>query len=182
VDARIKSAQDDLGLVPARTAEPDARISEAHSLSRLGDFFYSTLVMQQLDLFRYVPAPAGPSSSEKVARPVIGPDSAEDARLLAALPHASLADSLALAAEAGRRRMTAAIPALEALCRRFSGFGADRIVREQAAAIDALAQIAGADAAQALARLIAGGPFKDLVYNEPSARPLASALSCQRPQ
>ena len=51
--------------------------------------------------------------------------------------------------------MTAAIPALEALCRRFAGFGADRIVPEQAAAIDALAQIAGADAAEALARLIA---------------------------
>ena len=51
--------------------------------------------------------------------------------------------------------MTAAIPALEALCRRFSGFGADRIVPEQAAAIDALAQIAGPDAAHALARLIA---------------------------
>src|SRR5271154_6258417 len=64
-------------------------------------------------------------------------------------------DSVALAAEAGRRRMTVAVPALEALCGRFSGFGADRIVPEQAAAIDALAWIAGADAAQALARLIA---------------------------
>jgi len=51
--------------------------------------------------------------------------------------------------------MTVAVPALEALCGRFSGFGADRIVPEQAAAIDALAWIAGADAAQALARLIA---------------------------
>jgi hypothetical protein len=38
VDARIKSAQDDLGLVPARTAEPESRASEVHSLSRLGDF------------------------------------------------------------------------------------------------------------------------------------------------
>jgi HEAT repeat protein len=51
--------------------------------------------------------------------------------------------------------MTAAIPALAALCRRFAGFGADRIVPEQAAAIDALAQIAGANAAQTLAQLIA---------------------------
>src|SRR6202030_2720518 len=78
----------------------------------------------------------------------------EDDELVAALPHATITDSLALAAEAGRRRMTAAIPALEALCGRFSGFGADRIVPEQAAAIDALARIAGADAAGALARLI----------------------------
>jgi hypothetical protein len=51
--------------------------------------------------------------------------------------------------------MTAAVPALEALCRRFAGFGADRMVPEQAAAIDALARIAGSDAAKALARLIA---------------------------
>jgi hypothetical protein len=111
--------------------------------------------MQQLDLFRHVPAPAEPPPSSDTARPVIRPDGIEDEELLAALPHASLADSLTLAAEAARRRMTAAIPALEALCGRFSGFGIDRIVPEQAAAIDALAQIAGADAAQALARLIA---------------------------
>jgi HEAT repeat protein len=108
-----------------------------------------------LDLFRHVPAPVEPSPCDEVPRPVIGPDSIEDEELLAALPRADLAHSVALAAEAGRRRMAAAIPALEALCRRFSGFGADRIVPEQAAAIDALAQIDGADAAQALARLIA---------------------------
>ena len=111
--------------------------------------------MQQLDLFRHLPAPAEPPPSDEVARPVIGPDGIEDEELLAALPHAGLADSVALAAEVGRRRMTAAIPALEALCRRFAGFGADRIVPEQAAAIDALAQIGGAGAAQVLARLIA---------------------------
>jgi HEAT repeats len=111
--------------------------------------------MQQLDLFRHVPAPVEPSPSDEVPRPVIGPDSLEDEELLAALPHAGFADSVALTAEVGRRRLPAAIPVLEALCRRFAGFGADRIVPEQAAAIDALAQIAGADAAQALARLIA---------------------------
>jgi hypothetical protein len=111
--------------------------------------------MQQLDLFRHVPAPAEPPPSDEVPRSIIGPDGIEDDELLAALPHAGLADSVALAAEAGRRRMTAAIPAVEALCRRLAGFGADRIVPEQATAIDALAQIAGSGAAQALARLIA---------------------------
>jgi hypothetical protein len=111
--------------------------------------------MQQLDLFRHLPAPAEPSPSDEVPRPVIGPDRFEDEELLAALPHAGLADSVPLTAEAGRRRLPAAIPVLEALCRRFAGFGADRIVPEQAAAIDALAQIDGADAAGALARLIA---------------------------
>ena len=109
----------------------------------------------QLDLFRHVPAPAEPPPSGEATRSVIGPDRIEDEQLLAVLPRAGLANSLTLAAEAGRRHLTAAIPALEALCRRFAGFGADRIVPEQAAAIDALAQIAGAVAAQALVRLIA---------------------------
>jgi hypothetical protein len=130
-------------------------VSEAHSVSRLGDFAYPADVMQQLDLFRYVPAPAETTPSEDVGRLVIGSDSIEDEELLAALPRAGFAHSVALAAEAGRRRMTAAVPFLEALCRRFAGFGADRIVPEQAAAIDALARIAGADAAGAVARLIA---------------------------
>ncbi len=135
--------------------------------------------MQQLDLFRHVPAPVEPSPSDEVPRPVIGPDSFEDEELLAALPHAGFADSVALTAEVGRRCLSAAIPALEALCRRFSGFGADRIVPEQAAAIDALAQIAGADAAQALARLIARRTVQGLAYNEPLAQPRASVPSCR---
>jgi HEAT repeat protein len=60
-----------------------------------------------------------------------------------------------LVTEAGRRRLAAAIPVLQALCRRFAGFGADRIVPEQAAAIEALVMIGGSDAAQTLVRLIA---------------------------
>src|SRR5438132_1519624 len=94
--------------------------------------------MRQLDLFRHPPALAGPRPSDEVMRPVIAPETIEDDELLAALPHAGIADSLALAAEAGRRRMTAAVPALETLCRRFAGFGADRIVPEPAAALDPL--------------------------------------------
>ena len=64
--------------------------------------------MQQLDLFRHVPAPVEPSPSDEVPRPVIGPDSLEDEELLAALPHAGLADSVALTAEVGWRRLSAA--------------------------------------------------------------------------
>jgi len=128
---------------------------EAHWVSRLGGFAYSAREMRQLDLFSQTSGSAEPSSSDEVAQPVIAVEAIEEDDLLAALPHSGIADSLALAAEAGRRCMTAAIPALEGLCRRFSGFGTDRIVPEQAAAIDALAQIAGADAARALARLIA---------------------------
>jgi hypothetical protein len=77
-----------------------------------------------------------------------------DAALIAAIPESSLADSALLAAEAGRRRLGQAIPALAALCRRFAGFGADRLVPEQAAALAALVAIGGAEAAQAVSGMI----------------------------
>jgi hypothetical protein len=81
----------------------------------------------------------------------------DDQALIAAIPHSNLADGMALAAEAGRRRLAAAVPSLETLCRRFSGFGIDRMVPEQAAALQALAAISGREAAQALSRLIVRG-------------------------
>jgi HEAT repeats len=130
------------------------QVTQAQSVSRLGCFAYSAREMQQLDLFRHVPAPAELPPSDEVSRPVAAPETMENDELLASIPHARITDSLALAAEAGRRRMAAAIPGLEALCNRLSGFGADRIVPEQAVAIDALARIVGVDAARALARLI----------------------------
>ena len=74
--------------------------------------------------------------------------------MIAAIPDASLADCALLAAEAGRRRLAGAVPALAALCRRFAGFGADRIVPEQAAALSALAAIGGHDAGQVVSRMI----------------------------
>jgi hypothetical protein len=81
----------------------------------------------------------------------------DDQALIVAIPHSNLADSIALAAEAGRRRLAAAVPSLETLCRRFSGFGIDRMVPEQAAALQALAAIGGREAAQAVTRLIVRG-------------------------
>src|SRR5271169_2398450 len=80
---------------------------------------------QQLDLFS--------SSGIQAERPL--PQSMElrptataldDQALTAAIPESNLPDSIALATEAGRRRLAAAIPSLETLCRRFSGFGIDR--------------------------------------------------------
>lgn len=108
----------------------------------------------QLDLFsgRGVPAPPGPS---QISAPPLAPPSALDAAaLIAALPGAGLVDTLRLAAEAGHRRLAAAIPVLERLCRRFAGFGVDRAVPEQIAALDALAAIGGRAAADAVARII----------------------------
>ena len=46
---------------------------------------------------------------------------------------------------------------LERLCRRFTGFGGDRAVPEQVAALDALAANGGRDAADAVARIITKG-------------------------
>jgi HEAT repeats len=110
---------------------------------------------EQLDLFSRRAEPEEPHSPSMSSRPVIVWEALDDERLVAALRHAGVRDSIVLAAEVGRRRLPIAIPALEAICRRLAGFGADRIVPEQAAAIDALAAIGGPEAAQALARMIA---------------------------
>src|SRR5439155_15055772 len=81
----------------------------------------------------------------------------DDEALIAAIPTSNLDDSTALTVEAARRRLAAAIPALENLCRRFAGFGIDHMVPEQSAALRALAVIGGRDAAQAVSQLIVQG-------------------------
>jgi HEAT repeat protein len=112
---------------------------------------------RQLDLFSdnlfsdigVVEQGASPSVGSALVLSEIG-----DEGLIAAIPVSSLADSGMLAAEAGRRRLAAAVPALAALCRRFAGFGTRRPVAEQAAAIEALVMIGGRDAAHAVSQLI----------------------------
>jgi HEAT repeat protein len=89
----------------------------------------------------------------------------DDQALIAAIPEANLADSIALTAEAGRRRLAAAVPGLETLCRRFSGFGIDRVVPEQAAALQALAAIGSREAGQAVSQLIARGVVRGPTLN-----------------
>jgi hypothetical protein len=110
---------------------------------------------EQLDLFSARTGPAERDVPRRSTGPAIACDTFDDERLLASIPYAGISESLALVAEAGRRGLAAAIPVLEALCRRFAGFGADRIVPEQAAVLDALVMIGGSDAADAVARLIA---------------------------
>jgi hypothetical protein len=108
---------------------------------------------RQLDLFAeagHRPETAAPAA----ARPNLAAPELDDAALVAAIPAASLGDCRALAAEAGRRRLARAIPALETLCRRFRGFGLERSIPEQTAALDALAAIGGSEAAAAAARLV----------------------------
>lgn len=112
---------------------------------------------EQLDLFAaggIAPAPRPAAIAPREVRP---PCDLDDAELIALIPRAGALEGPGLAREAGRRGRAAAVPALEALCRRFAGFGLERAVPEQVAALEALAMIGGRDAARAVARLVAKG-------------------------
>jgi hypothetical protein len=114
---------------------------------------------RQLDLFAagdVKPAPAPPSMAGATTLPSAMGDDA----LVAAIPGAGLRDAPALAEEAGRRRLAAAIPALAALCSRFAGFGAEHLIPEQAAALRAFRGIGGRDAARSLRDLVEGGAIE----------------------
>jgi hypothetical protein len=109
---------------------------------------------QQLDLFAgswsYETRPAERAPSVPAAE-------LDDATLLVAIPAAGLPDGPALAREAGRRRLGTAVPVLEDYCRRFAGFGRERALPEQAAALESLRAIGGAEAADSVARIISRG-------------------------
>jgi len=111
---------------------------------------------EQLDLFQSNDPWAG---SSRVVDVVPAAEDLDDEALVAALPDAELAGAPVLAAEAGRRRLAAAVPALEALCRRLTGFGRDRLIPEQLAALDALLAVDGPQSARTVARLIEGQTF-----------------------
>ncbi len=96
----------------------------------------------------------------------------DDAALLAALPNARPADATLLAQAVGHRRLQAAVPLLEALCRRYKGFGLRQVLRDQQAALRALAAIGGSAAAAALSRILADG-----VVNGPGRRDALDAAA-----
>jgi len=126
---------------------------------------------QQLDFFGDIDVGIEPGRSA-CAGPVLVLSEVDDEGLIAAIPASSLAESRIFAAEAGRRRLAAAVPALATLCRRFAGFGTRRPVPEQAAAIAALAMIGGRDAAHAVSQLIEGA-----VVQEPTLPVAVSAAA-----
>jgi HEAT repeats len=107
---------------------------------------------RQLDLF--AADRIGVEQHSGCEKPLLRAAELDDTALVAALPDAGLTSAPSLAAEAARRRLAEAVPALDRLCRRLTGFGADRLVPEQAAALEALAAIGGAAARQTVARLI----------------------------
>src|SRR5258707_374196 len=124
---------------------------------------------QQLDFFSDISFEQCPSSGSS---PALVLSEVDDERLIAAIPQSSLADSCVLAAESGRRRLAAAVPALAALCRHFAGFGTRRPVAEQVAAIEALVMIGGRDAAHVVSQLI-----ERAVVQEPTLPIAASAAA-----
>jgi len=108
---------------------------------------------QQLDLF----AQRGAMMQRILPRSTqhaLLPAELDDESLIAAIPESTLAESCKLVAEAGRRRLDAAVPALATLCRSFAGFGTRHMISEQTAAIEALAIIGGREAAHAVAEMI----------------------------
>jgi hypothetical protein len=111
------------------------------------------MTAQQLDLFAVDRGDVNARGSR--AEPALDPTQLTDEALIAALPDAGLSAASGLAAEAARRRLARAASSLERLCRRLTGFGADRLVPEQVAALEALADIGGEAARQVVARLVA---------------------------
>ena len=106
----------------------------------------------QLDLFGHRPEFDRPRNTAPL-QPLL-PQELSDEGLIAAIPEATLADACALAAEAGKRRLSAAVPALMTLCNRFVGYGIDLEVPEQTAALEALGVIGGPEASRAVLQLI----------------------------
>ena len=122
----------------------------------------------QLDLFSDAGGRLDDFVPESPQAP-LAPAEMDDEALIEALAQSRLAESAQLAAEAARRQLSTAVPALADLCLRLAGFGMDRLVPEQAAALEALATIGGREAAQAVAEMMAkatfAGPTLQLAVN-----------------
>jgi hypothetical protein len=103
----------------------------------------------QLDLFASTPATVAPTSTPRLELTRL-----DDDALVTAIGAAGIGDVLDLVQEAGRRGLKAAVPTMARLCRLHAGYGLEREVPEQAAALRAMAAIGGAEAAQAVAGLL----------------------------
>ena len=133
----------------------------------------------QRDLFAADGFHADPAEAVSPECPPIDAVALDDAALIDGLTRSSAADAVRLADEAGRRRLSVAVPELEAMCRRRKGFGLRHRLREQTAALRALAEIGGAPAAEAVNRIIA-----DAIVQGPGlsdALTAAARLGCRLP-
>ena len=108
----------------------------------------------QLDLFAGSGNRPDQTAAPTAGRPRRIASELEDEALITAIPHDFVGDCRSLTAEAARRQLVWAVLALEALCRRFRGFGLEHPVPEQTAALEALAEISGGEAAGAVRRIL----------------------------
>ena len=134
---------------------------------------------RQLDLFSAAGSLTEPARPAADRHPLVIPETLTDDALMSAIRDAGLCDCHRLADEAGRRRLTAAVPALATLCRRFRGFGLRYAVPEQTAALQGLAAVGGAAARSAVVQIIADG-----VVQGPGLRiatGVAADLGCRFP-
>ena len=134
---------------------------------------------RQLDLFSGRGLPGADDLAARVEPARLVPRDLDDAALVAVISEARLADCRALCEEVGQRKLTAAVPALEALCRRFKGFGLEHAVPEQVAALRGLEAITTREAGAAVSRIIADGVVQgpglyDAVH-------VAATLGCRLP-
>lgn len=137
-----------------------------------------TMSGHQLDLFSSGGVGPVAAAVDKRREPVCA-GRLSDAALLEAIPHARQSDCDGLTGEAVRRGLPA-VPALEALCRRFKGFGLHSAVPEQIAALRALATLGGKDATAAVGRLMVA----DVVQGPGLAHAAhaAATLACRLPE
>ena len=134
---------------------------------------------RQLDLFSGRGLPGADDLAARVEPARLVPRDLDDAALVAVISEARLADCRALCEEVGQRKLTAAVPALEALCRRFKGFGLEHAVPEQVAALRGLEAIRTREAGAVVSRIIADGVVQgpglyDAVH-------VAATLGCRLP-
>ena len=84
-----------------------------------------------------------------------------DEDLIAAIPMAGLSNVDALCSEAVARSLAAAVPALETLWQRFTGFGPNTPHRQQLAVIDTLARLESVRSHAALRRIVLSRTLPD---------------------
>lgn len=96
---------------------------------------------------------SGNSPRSVMPEPATLPDDA----LIAALSEAGPSEARAVCREIAARSLDRAVPALEALWRRFAGFGIERPLVEQLAVLGALARLDGLAARSALRRIVLRG-------------------------
>jgi hypothetical protein len=133
----------------------------------------------QLDLFAGGGEAAPDADVASIGWVPVDPSRLSDRELCAAIPRAGQREAAGLVDEAVRRGLPASVPALEALCRRFIGFGVDRPVIEQVVALRGLAAIGGVAAAAAVTRLIVSGAVRGPGMRDALAA--AATLGCRLP-